>query len=47
MAACSASAVLPIPGSPTRCSTRAAARRALAIAVAIAASSRPRPGNVV
>src|SRR6266498_1418383 len=42
-AACSAGAVLPIPGSPTRCTTRALPRRAAVIAVAIAVSSRARP----
>jgi hypothetical protein len=47
MATCSASAVLPIPGSPTRCTTRAAPRRDAAIAVAIAVSSRPRPTSIV
>ncbi len=42
-AACSASAVLPMPGSPTRCTTRAVPRRAAAIAAVIVASSRARP----
>lgn len=42
-AVCSASAVLPIPGSPTRWTTRCAPRRAAVITVAIAASSRARP----
>src|SRR4029453_14301450 len=36
-----------MPASPTRCTTRAAPRRAVAIAVAIASSSRARPTSVV
>src|SRR6266536_1072946 len=42
-AARSARVVLPIPGSPPRCTTRAVPRRAAVIAVAIAVSSRARP----